>query len=160
MILLDYEFYITPEEYDQASSNGIIRQTLESRIRSMAWDKKSAIETPPLKKQKIDKKWREIAESNGICYSTFRHRVSQLGWDVERAATQPLQDKKTQAGIARKSCRKYPIEYLELAKKNGIQYDTFRVRVKNGWGFERAATQPTMTNREIGLLVKEKYYSR
>lgn len=160
MILLDYEYYITPEEYDQASANGIIRQTLESRIRITAWEKKRAIETPPNKKQMIDKKWREIAENNGICYSTFKHRVNQLDWDVERAATQPLQDRSNQAKKANEASRKYPVEYIELAKKNGIHYDTFRGRVKKGWSLERAATQPTMAKREIGLFVKEKRSAR
>lgn len=157
---MDYSFYITPEEYTEALENGICSTTLESRIRCLGWGKRKAIETPPHKKQKIDKKWVNIAEQNGICYSTLRYRVNRLGWDIKTAATIPLQDRSKQAKHANESCRKYPKEIVELAKQNGIHYDTFRRRVKNGWELIRAATQAPMTNSEIGRYVKEKYYVR
>lgn len=152
-----YDFYIAPEEYQQAAANGIRAALLEVRIRTLAWSKERALSTPPHRKKRLGRDWIALAEQNGICYSTLRYRVNRLGWDKERAATQPLQDRKVQADIAREGCRKYPDEILELAKKNGINYTAFRKRItESGWDMMRAATTPTMTLREIGLYTKEK----
>lgn len=80
-----------------------------------------------------------------------------MNWDYERACTQPLQDKSKQAKKAREASRRYPKEILDLIQANGINYDTFRRRVnKSGWDMHKAATTPTMTPREIGLLTKNK----
>jgi hypothetical protein len=151
-----FEFYITPEEYERAAKYGVRPALLEVRIRSLAWKKEKAITTPPQKKKRIAKEWVELAEKNGICYSTLKYRINVLGWEPERAATQPLQDRKKQAKIACEKSRKYPKEIIELAKKNGIPYDTFRNRVRAGWSLIDAATRPVMTRREIGLMTKEK----
>lgn len=150
-----YDFYITPEEYARGEKNGIRPALLEIRIRTLCWDKERAINTPPHTKKSLDE-WVKVAEANGICYSTLRYRANRLGWNLERAATQPLQDRKMQAKQACDKSRKYPKEYVDLAKKNGINYDTFRHRMKHGWNIEVAATKATMTSREIGLFTKEK----
>ncbi|GIM47011.1 hypothetical protein DNHGIG_25600 [Collibacillus ludicampi] len=151
-----YDFYITPDEYEQAAKNGIRPALLEVRIRSLGWPKSKAINTPPHKKKRLSSNWIKLAEQNGICYSTFKHRVNQLGWDPERAATQPLQDRRAQAKYAYERSRKYPAQYLELARQNGINERTFHRRIKSGWDIEKAATRPPMTGRECGLLTKEK----
>lgn len=157
---MGHYFYITPEEYEAAERNGVSPALLEVRIRSLAWSKDRAINTVPHKKNPL-RDWVEVAEKNGICYSTLRYRANQLGWDIERAATQPLQDRKAQADIAREGCRRYPKEILELIKRNGINYDTFRHRMsQSGWDMEKAATTPTLTRREIGLLTKAKLKAR
>jgi len=153
---MSYDFYITPEEYQIAQQNGVSAATLEVRVRSLAWKKERAINTPPHKKHRLGD-WIKVAEKNGICYRTLVYRANQLGWDLERAATQPLQNRKAQAECAREKSRVYPIKFLELAKQNGINYDTFRHRVnESGWTMEDASTRPTMTWREIGLQSKEK----
>ncbi|XEC97025.1 hypothetical protein AB6A23_11070 [Paenibacillus tarimensis] len=155
-----YDFYITPEEYNQAANNGISRPLLEVRIRTLAWSKDRAINTPPHKKKPL-KDWVEVAAKHGICYGTLRYRANQLGWDIERAATQPLQDRKAQAKAAYEASRKYPVEMVEKAKANGISYHTFCSRINDsGWSIERAATTPVMTLREIGLLTKDKRQRR
>lgn len=151
-----YQFYITPDEYDKASKNGIRPALLEVRIRTLAWEKDKAINTPPLKFKRIPKEWVEIAKDNGICYSTLKYRTNTLGWDIERAATQPLQDRQAQAKLAYEKSRKYPKEYVDLAKLNNISLRTFHNRMESGWSLEDAATKPIMTSREIGLLTKEK----
>jgi hypothetical protein len=150
-----FDFYITPEEYERAAAYGVSPALLEVRVRSLAWKKERAITTPPQKKNSI-KEWVALAEKNGICYSTLRYRINVLGWEPERAATQPLQDRKKQAKIAYEKSRVYPKEIIELAKQNGIPYDTFRNRVRAGWSLLDAATRPVMTRREIGLMTKEK----
>lgn len=152
---MSHYFYITPEEYLMAKQNGISAATLEVRIRTLAWKKEKAINTPPHKKHRIAD-WIKIAEQNGICYRTLIYRANRLGWDMERAATQPLQDREAQAKLAHEKSRIYPTEILETAKRNGINYDTFRNRVKRGWSMYDASTRPTMTWREIGLQSKEK----
>lgn len=89
-----YEFYITPDEYDTALKNGISKQTLEERVRTLAWDKETAITKEVSKHKKIDKNIIELAEQNGICYRTLLYRITGLGLDPIIAATKPLQDRK------------------------------------------------------------------
>ncbi|WP_213517470.1 hypothetical protein [Paenibacillus montaniterrae] len=151
-----YDYYIAPEDYEQAEAIGIRPALLEVRIRRLAWSKEKALRTPPHQKRSLGKDWIALAEQNGICYSTFRYRVNRLGWSKERAATQPLQDRSAQAARAHEFSRKYPVEYLRLATKNGISERTFHRRVKSGWSLDEASTRKPMTSREIGLLTKEK----
>lgn len=153
---MEHWYYITPDEYEQAATNGISSIVLEVRVRSLGWAKRRALTEPIHKKRKIPNKWRKIAESNGICYSTLRYRCNRLGWPIEIAATQSLQDRKKQAKIAHEASRKYPKAYLEQARQNGIDDCTFRRRVRSGWPIEKAATRPPMTMSECGLLTKKK----
>lgn len=153
-----YDYYITPQDYETAAQNGISKEALEQRIRSLAWPKDRALTQPLEQKQKLPKGLIEIAGQNGISYNTFRSRIRKLGWTPERAATEPLltkEQRKSQAKVARESRRKYPVEMIELARRNGIKYDAFRVRIwKYGWTPEEAATRPVMTPREKGLVAK------
>jgi hypothetical protein len=153
---VNYQFYITPEEYEKAAQKGIRPALLEVRIRSLAWDKERALNEPPQKKKILPPHLIKLAEQNGICYRTFLWRVNTLCWEPERAATQPLQDRVAQAKRAYEKSRKYPKELHQLALKNGIKERTFHRRMKSGWKPEIAATRPPMTLREIGLMTKEK----
>ncbi|MBT2696374.1 hypothetical protein J7E79_02845 [Bacillus sp. ISL-40] len=150
-----YDFYITPDEYEIAKENGVSRQLLDLRIRTLAWEKEKAIQTPPHEKKSL-KEWVEIAERNGICYSTLRYRINRLGWEPERAANQPLQDRAAIAKYASDRSRKYPTKYKRMAEQNGIPERTFYRRMKEGWDPQIAATRAPMTSSEIGLLTKEK----
>lgn len=151
-----YDYYITPEEYERAESHGVSNMLLNCRIRTLSWPKEKAITTFPHVKNPI-KDWVAIAEKHGICYSTLRYRMNQLKWEPEVAATKPLQNKAAQAKKASEASRKYPKEVIDLVEKNGINYDTFRHRITDsGWDMMEAATKPTMTRTEIGLLTKEK----
>ena len=151
-----YDFYIAPAEYDLAEKNGISKQCLEVRIRNLGWTKFRALNEKPLKFNRLPKEWIDIARKNGICYSTFKYRVNILKLNIEIAATKPLQDRKLQAKKACEASRKYPKEYKDLALKNGISERTFHKRLESGWDLINASTKPLMTNREIGLLTKEK----
>lgn len=155
---MSHYFYITPKEYEIAAGNGISASLLEQRIRVLAWNKERAIsEAPQKKKPKIPKEIRERAAQNGIGYHTLRDRIHYRGWDYDRACMQPLQDRSTQVKIAQEASRRYPKEIMELLKVNGINYDTFRHRVNvSGWDMHKAATTPTMTPTEIGMLTKHK----
>ena len=87
-----YDFYITDEEYEIAERNGIIKDTLNYRIRIMGWDKEKALNTPTRKYTKRSKQI-EIAESNGIGRTTFYDRLAD-GWKVEDAYTIPVMSRK------------------------------------------------------------------
>lgn len=147
-------FYITPDEYAEASKYGISPAMLDRRVREQGWDKKRAMTTPP-RKLTNRRRWKAEAEKNGISYDTFMSRVNR-GWDMERAATQPLQTQeeiRQQALHATEHVRVHPEEYLRLAEKNGIPYATFHRRVKrSGWDYERAATEPIWTREQSGQL--------
>ena len=133
-------YYITPEEYEIAQSNGISERTLKSRVRQLGWDKERAITTPIQKRKNYDK-WKAIAESNGICMKTFLTRVNVLGWSEEIAATQSL------LNISVRN-RKYSKEIDEVLRKNGITKNTFYSRIRRGWTIERASTEKVYTEEE------------
>lgn len=151
-----YDFYITPDEYDIAEENGIRKELLEVRIRTLGWSKQRALNEKPIVFNRLSKEWINIAKSNGICYSTFKYRVNWLKWNVEIAATKQLQNRRNQAKMAHECSRKYPKHLKELAIKNGIKERTFYNRLKSGWSLKEAATIPVMNYREIGLLTKNK----
>lgn len=151
-----HDFYITPEEFEQAARNGISNVTFYNRVRQLGWTKEKAMTIPLRKRSFHNNKWVQIAEQNGICISTYKYRINQLGWDPERAATQPLQDRKEQARRASEASRKYPVEFLKMAAQNGIPERTFHRRMESGWDLQTAATRPPMTPREVGLMTKEK----
>jgi hypothetical protein len=152
-----YDFYITPEEYERAAQIGITAKTLDKRIRYRGWDKEKAITTPPRMRKEYPKEILELAKRNGICVSTLRTRVNQLGWDMHKAATEPIEDKRITVSRAYSKNRKYPREYIERARINGIPDYVFYDRVSQyGWSLEDASTKPVMTSREIGLMTKEK----
>lgn len=156
-----YDYYITPDEVEQAAENGISEVTLYNRVRQLGWSKDKAMTTPPRKRSFHNSKWVQIAKGNGICISTYKYRINSLGWTEERAATQPLQDRKAQARAAHESSRRYPIELVDLAKQNNIPYNTFRKRIKDsGWSPEQAATVPVMTHSEAGEIGKRKATER
>ena len=156
---MDYEFYITPEEYAAAEKNGISRRNLERRIRVNGWTKQKAINTP-LQKMNNRKKWAEIAKANGIGYSTFASRINYYNWSPERAATEPLLDKRELAKQGAEASRKFPKEMVELAEKNRISYHVFRSRVIKGWDLTEAATTPMMSLSEAGKRGKQSALSK
>lgn len=135
-----YDFYITPEEYKRAAENGIRKETLESRIRKLGWEKEKAINTP-CQKRSIYSKWYKIAAENGINKSTFSSRINISNWSVEKAATTPIMDR-------REICRKYPTELYRILEENGISISTFRKRIKRGWTIERAMTEKINSKKE------------
>ncbi|MDP4159799.1 MAG: hypothetical protein Q8911_08565 [Bacillota bacterium] len=101
MVVDNFSFYITPQEYQQAQENGVRPRLLDQRVRMLGWKKIRAIQTPP-KPQKSVKQWVEVGEQNGIKSATVRNRINKLGWEPERAATEPLRDKKKAMLEARK----------------------------------------------------------
>ena len=151
-----YEYYITPEEYEIAKENGICRRLLDSRVRELGWDKKTAISKKP-KYNKELRKYIKMAEINGIKESTFLNRVRKLKWELERAATVPVKSRKQCVGEIAGHNRKYSKEVYEILDRNGINRETFRIRIKKGWSLEEACTRKPMTQVEISKLGNKRY---
>lgn len=152
-----YDFYITPDEYEEAGANGISRRLVNTRIRGRGWDKQRAITTPPQEK-KDRSAIVEKARQYGVPYNVLMARI-HLGWDEDDAATRPVRDVRTHKEIAKRMCelnRKYPLEMVKLAKKNGIKYSCFQYRVSHGWEMNRAATT-TPTSHNAPMRLKEIY---
>jgi hypothetical protein len=98
---------------------------------------------------------------HGIAVDTFRYRISK-GWDEWRAATTTILDAKEQrereyAIRRREMSRKYPIEFVDLAARNGITYACFKQRVKRKWNYIDAATIPIIKAVDRGKRLKEIY---
>lgn len=150
--------YITPEEYEIAESNGIKGRLVEQRVRTQGWDVKRAITTPVRKHKPKGSltKWAEKAKENGISYDTFTARVNALGWDIEKAATQPKQTKEERMNRLNAGRRVFPLDFVKLAESNGIDYETFKYRVRSGRSYEEAATRPLMNNGRKKGIVQEK----
>jgi hypothetical protein len=73
------------------------------------------------------------AAANGIAALVLERRIRLLGWKKQRALHQPVRVK-----------RKLKV-WAKIAEENGIKYSTFCNRVlREGWEFERAATQPLL----------------
>lgn len=152
-----YDYYITPDEYITANENGISKKLLEIRIRTLGWSKERALTEKP-KERKSKKEWIKLAKSNGICEGTFLNRVRKLKWTEEKAATMPVANRENLLTTIREKQRKYSKEILSLAKKNGINYNTFWTRVKrSNMSLYDAATIPIMTREEVARCGNEAY---
>ncbi|MCZ8513797.1 hypothetical protein O9H85_15415 [Paenibacillus filicis] len=128
-----YDYYITPEEYEEAARNGINRNTLDARIRRYAWVKQRAV-TEPVQVQKDRTEIKKLMKAHGISYENFKNRTISLGWDDHSAATVPLQNLKGRQEHIRRVIelnRRYPREMMELAESNGISSCLFRVQSGN-----------------------------
>ncbi|WP_058302403.1 hypothetical protein [Gorillibacterium timonense] len=149
-----YDYYITPEEYEIAASNGISKKNLESRIRERGWEKQRAI-TTPTKGRRCSPEIIALAKANEIKYSQFYTRLVE-GWDEHRAATTPIPSPIEQREMVMKMIeknRKYPLIAIQLAEQNGISVKCFRDRIKRGWDLIRAATlPPSYENSKMRLM--------
>lgn len=152
----NYEFYITPEDYEIAKRNGICRRLLDARIRELGWDKETAITKKP-KYNKELKKYIQIAKLNGIKEATFLTRVRKLKWEVERACTEPVKSRKECAQLIGGHNRKYSKEVYITLDNNRVDRETFRIRMKKGWTLEAASTRRPMTKAEVSILGNKKY---
>lgn len=143
---MSYEFYITPQEYYKAESIGIKAKTLTKRVRGLAWKKEKAVTTPTRQKRDLSPYYK-IAELNGIPLKTFKGRMRR-SWDPLRAATQTLEQSKKALNKHWETDRKYPKEYTQRAKENGVSYKQFQWRMTHGWSLEDAANTKKLTSKE------------
>ncbi|MED3026188.1 MULTISPECIES: nucleoside permease [Bacillus cereus group] len=141
--------WLTDEEYAMAAAKGINRKLLNYRVYQAEWDLGTALTAPPRTVRHSPEgeyaKWTKLAVENGICKGTFYSRVKS-GWGCQEAATTPTKKNKGLGKI-----------WLEIAKPNGIGYQTFMTRINTRkWDIEKAATTPiTKTGRNCSVKVKE-----
>jgi len=152
-----YDFYITPEEYEIAEKNGISRQMVNNRVRSLGWNKEIALTQEPNVRKMLDKELVKKAEENGIGRETLRYRINH-GWNLEDVATIPPVDTTELMKKLGKKSRKYPMELIELAKSNGISIKTFYERIHTyKWDVDKAANTPLIIGKERALMGAKAY---
>ncbi|SDJ20547.1 hypothetical protein SAMN04488123_12051 [Natribacillus halophilus] len=134
-----YDYYITPEEYEEAERNGIGKKTLDSRIRVYGWRKKRAITEKTQRRTKRGK-YLKIAENNGINPQTFYNRVNIHGWSEDDAATRPKVDPAITIEKNGRQQRKTTDDILKKAAENNIPRSTLFARIEKGYDMETAAT--------------------
>ena len=140
--------YLQDHHFEIAEKNGLKKATVYSRVYSYMWPIEKAI-TEPVKI--INRGWaeyKEIAEKHGIKRSTYISRVKS-GMPHLEAATKPLATKEewyksiVESGKKR---RMFTEEQVAIAEKNGISYETARIRhTQHNWSIERAITEPVNT---------------
>nr|DAZ10932.1 MAG TPA: PVL ORF-50-like family [Caudoviricetes sp.] len=89
----EYDYYVTPEEYEIAAALGISKDLVNKRIRLYTWPKQMAISTRPNETSRYDKSVKVKLKKNGINESTFYKRIA-YGWSIERASTEPIKLRK------------------------------------------------------------------
>lgn len=152
------DYYVTPEEYEIAKSNGIPYRTVNARIRSLGWSKQRAIAEPVLIRDRgLDENYVHKAELNGISRDVFAYRIKH-GYSNEEASTIPPRNNKKFMSELGKKCRKYSKELIQMAESNGISIRTFYRRIqKNKWDTIKAATTPLIVGKERAIMGKEAY---
>lgn len=85
----EFDYYVTPKEYEAAEALGITKDLVNKRIRLYTWPKKMAISVTPKQTKKYDDSIKKLLKVNGISESTFYKRI-KYGWSIERACTEPI----------------------------------------------------------------------
>lgn len=83
---------IDKESLEIAKENGIIRQTLDSRL-NRGWELERAITTKQGKRgrKRMFEDWvYEEAKENGLNINVVRYRIKNLKWDKKEACTFPV----------------------------------------------------------------------
>ena len=150
------DYYISPNEFNEAEKHGVSRQRLITRVRAQGWSKDKAIYTPP-RVGKDRKYWVAIALENGISKKTFYQRVNKNKWCPKRAATTPIIKDNHEKGSMRREGKKYAKEILNSCAENGISRETFYSRIKRGWAVDVACTRPPLTPDEIIENMQKNY---
>lgn len=153
---MEYKWYITPEEYDLAESNGICSLTLTSRVRNYGWDIKRACTEPvnnQFLKNTLTDEMKETLKQNNITINAFSKRIKEFGWSLEKALNTPTLSKRECIMIANNSRRSITDEQYRRAKANGIARGTLKRRVmQSHWDMERAINTPVLTPAECAKL--------
>lgn len=73
----------------------------------------------------------DAANAKGIPNTVIRCRINNYGWDTDRALTTPLNEH-----------LKYTEEQVSQMKASSVDRRTILGRLRRGWDFERALTEP------------------
>lgn len=85
-------------------------------------------------------KW---AEEYGISYNTLKTRL-KYGWSFEDALNTPVLKSPFKTKLI--ECRGETHKLSEWSKIVGINYNTLKSRIRNGWDMERVLFEPLATN--------------
>jgi hypothetical protein len=135
--------YLTPEDYEIASQNGIGLVHVQNRFYKLYWDRTRAI-TEPVQPKIVSPEWQRNKErclQNGISNKVFMARI-KIGWSEEEASTQPVLSRAEQSRRIAQNRRDKLSPYVSVAEANGISRQTWYARVKRGMSEEEAATMP------------------
>jgi uncharacterized protein YjcR len=128
---------------EKAIKNGISYSTYVSRVDRLNWLPEKASSTPPT--QGKNKRWIAVAQKNGISPDNFYDRI-RAGWSEKDAATIKKQVQK----------KRFDRSIIELAKENGISYNTLLNRVKKfGWDPKKAAATPVLSRGRTLEIARE-----
>jgi hypothetical protein len=126
---MDNEYYLTPEDFEIATKNGISEKLAKARFYQKSWSKRRSI-TEPKRGDNLFNQYKDVAV---ISRRTFGKRIKK-GWDPLVAATTPSRKKRLTE------------KQLQTAESNGINRHTAKARVySRGWEAERAITEPVKT---------------
>jgi hypothetical protein len=136
-------FNLTPQHYKIAIENGILKNTVRSRVINYGWTIHEAI-TVPIKgfnfaRPKGYFEYLKIAKKNEIKTSTYSGRIKR-GWTPEDSSSKRPGDSK--------GYRRPDKKWMEIAVQNGINLKTYISRINSGWSPEDAATISTLKKGE------------
>lgn len=97
-----------------------------------------------------------FANRNGISKKNVNQRVHEYGWTIEKAISHPLH--KTSKGKVNRALSL-------LAERNGINYQTYMKRIKDGMDAHEAATKRSNFTVEMQLAIdngisRDSFYTR
>ena len=156
---MSYSFYVTPQQYDIALTNGLNERLVTERVRTNGWSVERAITEPSRKHRKYES-WLEVAKANGVSMWAFYSRVSRQGMSMEAAATTPIMKRKDiiEEMAVKKRKPAYSAENLEKAKSNGVSYDALRWRLTHGWTVEDAIGTKKLTPEQVAQRASANSY--
>jgi hypothetical protein len=125
--------YLTDADYEIAKENGISKLLAYNRLYQLGWDKNRTITQPV--REKLGP-WEQHKNKSLVKKSTFYERMKKGMAPDEAAQTPPMPRTHKHITVLTK-------ERIELAKENGITYNTLAHRVYYyKWPVEKAITQP------------------
>lgn len=144
-------YYLTDEDFAEATANGISKQNAYNRYYILGWSRKRAV-TQPLVRRTYD--WEKWKEKSLVKRASFNKRISE-GWAPEDAAlVPPYHDRYKGSKITQ--------EHYKIAEANGIGKNTVSMRVYTyKWSVEDAIKLPPGTTKsykklKYQALVKER----
>ena len=149
-------YYITPDDWDIANANGLLPQTVYSRV-MRGWSIDDAVSLPVRAKKNVPDYLIKRSKEIGLSKAAIKSRIDR-GWNLEEAHTTPkLTNDEIQArarrGIEEKGNVMFGEKEKEIMKQNGITYKLAYTRVYvRKWTKKEAITIPPMDFAVAGAM--------
>jgi len=150
----------TLREWWDSSDTKVVKYELFCRRVGDGWDIEKALTTAKRtpawcdeewKAKKSLREWWESEAAPGVRFATFRSRITK-GWEWDDALKTSHGQRNLPAVIERNGQSKTLREWWESDAIEGLKYTTFRSRIDNGWGIEKALTTP------LGITIGKRRY--